>query len=74
MTLGMVISDATRADTPVVYCNPGFERLTGYTADENTEKMLAEAEAAGTVGEQYMSAQDRMADATERVADMLEMS
>ena len=34
MALGMVISDATRADNPIVYCNPGFEQLTGYTADE----------------------------------------
>ncbi|MBN9122933.1 MAG: PAS domain-containing protein, partial [Planctomycetes bacterium] len=34
MALGMVITDATRADNPIVYCNPGFERLTGYTADE----------------------------------------
>ncbi|AMV24411.1 Blue-light-activated protein [Gemmata sp. SH-PL17] len=34
MALGMVISDATRPDYPIVYCNPGFERLTGYTSDE----------------------------------------
>ncbi len=34
MALGMLISDATRPENPIVYCNPGFERLTGYTADE----------------------------------------
>ena len=34
MALGMVISDATRPETPIVYCNPGFERLTGYSAAE----------------------------------------
>jgi PAS domain S-box-containing protein len=34
MALGMVITDAAREDNPIVYCNPGFERLTGYTADE----------------------------------------
>ncbi len=30
-TNGIVIADATR---PTLYANPGFERLTGYTADE----------------------------------------
>ena len=34
MALGMAISDATRPDYPIVYCNPGFERLTGYTSEE----------------------------------------
>ncbi len=30
----MVLTDATREDYPIIYCNPGFERLTGYMADE----------------------------------------
>ena len=34
MALGMVVTDATRPDNPIVYCNPGFERLTGYTSEE----------------------------------------
>jgi PAS domain S-box-containing protein len=34
MSLGMVLTDAAREDNPIVYCNPGFERLTGYAADE----------------------------------------
>jgi PAS domain S-box-containing protein len=34
MALGLVLTDADREDNPIVYCNPGFERLTGYTADE----------------------------------------
>ncbi|MDP9400712.1 MAG: response regulator [Actinomycetota bacterium] len=29
-TNGIVIADATRPDLPVLYVNPGFERLTGY--------------------------------------------
>jgi PAS domain S-box-containing protein len=31
---GILIADALQADTPIVYCNPAFEKLTGYTADE----------------------------------------
>lgn len=30
----ILISDATRPDFPVVYVNPAFERITGYTTDE----------------------------------------
>jgi phosphoserine phosphatase RsbU/P len=31
---GIVITDATLPDNPVIYVNGGFERLTGYSADE----------------------------------------
>jgi PAS domain S-box len=31
---GIVIADARRADYPILYCNPAFERLTGYSATE----------------------------------------
>jgi PAS domain S-box-containing protein len=31
---GIVIADATQPDMPVIYVNPAFERLTGYTATE----------------------------------------
>ncbi len=31
---GIVISDATQHDNPVVYVNPAFERITGYAASE----------------------------------------
>jgi diguanylate cyclase (GGDEF)-like protein/PAS domain S-box-containing protein len=31
---GIVVTDPTRPDNPVVYVNPAFEQLTGYTADE----------------------------------------
>ena len=34
MPMGMTLCDASRPDYPIVYCNPGFERLTGFTADE----------------------------------------
>jgi PAS domain S-box-containing protein len=31
---GVVIADATLADTPIIYVNSGFERMTGYSRDE----------------------------------------
>lgn len=31
---GIIITDPTRSDNPIVYVNPGFERMTGYSADE----------------------------------------
>ncbi len=40
---GIVISDATRPDTPIVYVSPSFERLVGYSREEligNNTRML----------------------------------
>ena len=31
---GIVITDAARPENPIVYVNPAFERLTGYSSDE----------------------------------------
>lgn len=31
---GIIISDATQPDNPVIYVNQGFERITGYSAEE----------------------------------------
>ncbi|UNU26342.1 EAL domain-containing protein [Microcoleus vaginatus HSN003] len=31
---GIVIADANAPDCPIIYCNPAFERMTGYCADE----------------------------------------
>ncbi|AOS43993.1 Autoinducer 2 sensor kinase/phosphatase LuxQ [Lacunisphaera limnophila] len=31
---GIVIADALQPNWPIIYCNPAFERLTGYQADE----------------------------------------
>jgi len=31
---GILITDSHQHDNPIVYCNPGFERLTGYEAHE----------------------------------------
>jgi PAS domain S-box-containing protein len=33
-TNGIVITDVTQPDNPIVYCNPAFERITGYSKDE----------------------------------------
>lgn len=34
MNEGLIVTDATRYDNPIIYTNPGFSRLTGYSADE----------------------------------------
>ena len=34
VTQGILITDATQPDHPILYASPGFERLTGYRADE----------------------------------------
>jgi PAS domain S-box-containing protein len=34
VTNGIVITNPSRADNPVIYVNPAFERMTGYTAQE----------------------------------------
>jgi len=31
---GIVITDAKQPDSPIVYCNPAFEKITGYPQDE----------------------------------------
>ncbi len=31
---GIIISDSTQPDCPIIYCNPAFERLTGYCEHE----------------------------------------
>ena len=31
---GVMITDATRPDDPIVYVNPAFERITGYSPEE----------------------------------------
>lgn len=33
-TVGITLADATAPDLPLQYCNPAFEHLTGYTADD----------------------------------------
>ncbi|MCC6537967.1 MAG: PAS domain S-box protein, partial [Bryobacterales bacterium] len=38
---GIVITDARLPGNPVVYANPGFERLTGWTAAETVGRSLA---------------------------------
>ena len=31
---GVLITDPNRPDNPIVYANPAFERITGYSAEE----------------------------------------
>ncbi|MEG4204199.1 PAS domain S-box protein [Microcoleus sp. Pol7_A1] len=30
----IIIADASKPDIPIIYCNPAFEKLTGYSAEE----------------------------------------
>ena len=30
----ILIADASKPDTPIIYCNPAFEKLTGYSGEE----------------------------------------
>ena len=34
----MVITDPTKPDNPIIYVNPGFEKLTGYSAEDSIGK------------------------------------
>lgn len=49
-----------------------MEKRFGFTTDESTQALLDKAKASGVVGDQYMSAQDRMAESTARVANAIE--
>ena len=31
---GILLTDSRQSDNPIIYINSGFERITGYTADE----------------------------------------
>lgn len=33
--LGVTIADARQADLPLIYCNPSFERITGFSREES---------------------------------------
>lgn len=39
-TNGVVITDPHQPDNPVIYCNPGFEQLTGYAEEETLGRNL----------------------------------
>jgi diguanylate cyclase (GGDEF)-like protein/PAS domain S-box-containing protein len=58
---GIVLVDARRPDMPVVYVNPGYEALTGYTARELVGRNL-----------RFLQAEDRDQDARHRLREQLE--
>ncbi len=45
----------------------------GYTVDENTQRMLDQAQAAGVVGDVHRSASDKMARGIERLVNLMEV-
>jgi hypothetical protein len=65
-------ADAMRLLQPDLQRIWELKRKNNYQVDEATAKLLAEAEAAGLVGEAHMSAEERSATAMERVADTLD--
>jgi diguanylate cyclase (GGDEF)-like protein/PAS domain S-box-containing protein len=58
---GIAIVDARRADWPVIYVNPGYEALTGYSAQDLLGRNL-----------RFLQAEDRDQDARHRLRDQLE--
>jgi PAS domain S-box-containing protein len=45
---GIVITDPGQPDNPIIYASPGFERLTGYQADEVVGKNVRFLQGKGT--------------------------
>ena len=56
---GIVITDASRPENPIIYCNPAFERMTGYSQAEilgHNCRFLQGSETAPSVREQIRHA------------------
>lgn len=49
-----------------------LQKMHGMTVDENTQKVLTEAEAQGQVGEKFLASTDKMALSMERIVQLLE--
>lgn len=77
-TFGRLLEAGKPADDVLRLMQPQLQTLwelwksQGWAIDEATEKMLAQAEASGLVGDRHKSATDRMVDATERMAKSLD--
>lgn len=65
-------NDALRLMQPTLQTLWEMTKRHGYAVDETTQAMLNEAEANGTVGTQFMSTNDKMLEATERMTTALE--
>jgi len=37
---GITITDALQANNPIIYCNPAFKKITGYTDTEILGKIV----------------------------------
>lgn len=69
---GLTANQAMMALQPTLQVLWELQKRNGYQFDENTAKLIAEAEAAGKVGEQFKSNEARIVDATERIATGME--
>lgn len=65
---GLTANQAMSALQPTLQVLWELQKRNGYQFDENTAALIAQAEAAGKVGEQFKSNEARIVDATERLA------
>lgn len=64
--------DALKLMQPTLQTLWELQKRFGFTVDEATQKLLDEAEAAGTVGAAHMSAQERMVAGIDKLVDRME--
>ena len=69
---GVSGDDAMKLMQPTLQTLWELQQRFGYSVDEATQKLLDEAEAAGTVGAAHMSAQERMVAGIDKVVDRME--
>lgn len=65
-------NEAMRLMQPTLQTLWEMQRAFGYEVDENTQRLLDQAEAEGLIGRQFMSATDRMAIGIDRIVTLLE--
>jgi PAS domain S-box-containing protein len=62
---GVLITDASRPDNPVIFVNPAFERLTGYSAEEAAGRNCRFLQGPGTDPESVRKIREAIASAQE---------
>jgi PAS domain S-box-containing protein len=71
LAAGIVITDASRPDNPIIYASPGFERLTGYTAGEVLGKDCLFLQSKGTASEAVATVRAALRDGRACDADLI---
>lgn len=70
---GLTADEAMAIMHPTLQLLWELEKKFGFTVDEATQALLDQAEASGTVGEQYMSANDKMVLGIDKLNKMFEL-